>query len=107
MPLRLTRIVSNLYREPNDCERSELTPETQSIYASLQDGKIRRARAFVGRRTAQPPITGGPSIPHQSAGYLLVFLLVRDLARRLNDSTWIPALPLVAIAALEATLGLF
>ena len=40
-------------------------------------------------------------------GYLLVFLLVRDLAWRLSDSPWLPALPLVAIAALEATLGLF
>src|ERR1017187_3381256 len=40
-------------------------------------------------------------------GYLLVFLLVRDLAWRWSDSPWIPALPLVAIAALEAVLGLF
>ena len=39
-------------------------------------------------------------------GYLLVFLLVRDLAWRLPDSPWLPALPLLGIAAFEAALGL-
>ena len=40
-------------------------------------------------------------------GYLLVFLLVRDLAWRLRDSPWLPALPLLGIAVCEAALGLF
>lgn len=55
--------------------------------------------------TAAPPAT----LEHllRLCGYLLVFLLVRDIAWRWSDSPWRPALPLVAIAALEATLGLF
>jgi len=39
-------------------------------------------------------------------GYLLVFLLVRDLASRLRDSPWLPALPLLGVATFEAVLGL-
>jgi O-antigen ligase len=39
-------------------------------------------------------------------GYLLVFLLVRDLAWRLRDSPWLPALPLLGVATFEAALGL-
>jgi O-antigen ligase len=39
-------------------------------------------------------------------GYLLVFLLVRDLTRHYGDHPWIPVLPLLAIALLEACLGL-
>jgi O-antigen ligase len=39
-------------------------------------------------------------------GYLLVFLLVRDLAWRFRRSPWLPALPLLGIAACEAAFGL-
>jgi hypothetical protein len=39
-------------------------------------------------------------------GYLLVFLIVRDLAWRLRDSAWLPALPLLGVAAFEAGQGL-
>jgi len=38
--------------------------------------------------------------------YLLVFLLARDLAWSSRDAPWRPALPLIALAGLEAVLGL-
>ncbi len=40
------------------------------------------------------------------AGYVLVFLLIRELAYRLPERPWALALPVVVVAALEATLGL-
>ena len=56
------------------------------------------------------PLTTAPAatVEHlmRFGGYLLVFLLVRDLAWRLSDSPWLPALPLLVLAALEAALGL-
>jgi O-antigen ligase len=39
------------------------------------------------------------------AGCVLVFLLVRELACRFEDWPWVPVLPLVAVAAMEAALG--
>jgi O-antigen ligase len=56
------------------------------------------------------PLTTAPAatVEHwmRLGGYLLVFLLVRDLSWRLSDSPWLPALPLVVLATLEAALGL-
>jgi O-antigen ligase len=56
------------------------------------------------------PLTAAPAatVEHlmRFGGYLLVFLLVRDLAWRLSDSPWLPAFPLVLLAAIEAALGL-
>lgn len=53
-------------------------------------------------------VTPAATVEHlmRLSACLLVFLLVRDLAWRLSDSPWLPALPLVAIAAVEAALGL-
>jgi O-antigen ligase len=55
--------------------------------------------------SAEPALT----VEHfmRLGGYLLVFLLVRSLAWHWDDRPWLPALPLIAIAALEAALGLF
>lgn len=41
------------------------------------------------------------------AAYLLVFLLIRDLAWHWRRFPWIPVLPLLAIAAAESVLGLY
>jgi O-antigen ligase len=40
------------------------------------------------------------------AGYLLVFLLIRDIGWRAHASPWIPVVPLIILASLEATLGI-
>ncbi len=39
-------------------------------------------------------------------GYTVTFLLVRELASRFSAHPWIPVVPLIAIAALEGTIGL-
>jgi O-antigen ligase len=70
--------------------------------------------------TATAPVLGaarfGPlsttpalSLEHLAriAGYLLVFLLIRELTWQLTGYPWLPALPLVVIAALQGALGLF
>ena len=41
------------------------------------------------------------------SGYVIVFLLVRELAWRLRDRRWLAVWPIVAIAALEGGLGLW
>lgn len=40
------------------------------------------------------------------AGDVLVFLLIRDCARRLENDRWAPAIPLIGIGGVEAILGL-
>jgi O-antigen ligase len=40
-------------------------------------------------------------------GYLIIFLLLRELTWRFEDSRWLAIWPLIAIAALEAGLGLW
>ncbi len=41
------------------------------------------------------------------AGYVLVFLLIRDLSLRLGKWPWATAIPLLIVVGLEAALGLF
>src|SRR5450432_2291497 len=56
------------------------------------------------------PLSAAPALTAEHllsiAGYLLVFLLVRDMAWRLQNFAWLPVLPLIAIAAVEAAAGL-
>jgi len=40
-------------------------------------------------------------------GYLIIFLLVRELARRYRDRRWLMVWPIIGIAAFEAGLGLW
>jgi len=57
------------------------------------------------------PLSAAPALTLEHlmrlGGYLLVFLLVRSIASHFGDRPWLPALPLIGIAALEAALGLF
>jgi O-antigen ligase len=67
------------------------------------------------------PFTGGPAgavtlsiVPYETVqylltlgGYLLLILVVRDLALRLEDRPWSVVWPLLIVAGLEAVLGLF
>jgi O-antigen ligase len=78
-----------------------LSPVRASLAAAIAPvvGPVRFATLTVApARTAEHIL--------RLAGYLLVFLIVRDLAWHWRSSAWLPALPLIAIAACEAAFGL-
>jgi O-antigen ligase len=47
----------------------------------------------------------GPDALLILASYILVFLLIRDLRTRFNESPWALLVPVIVVASLEATLG--
>jgi O-antigen ligase len=65
----------------------------------------------IGAKLRFASLSASPTATFQSfllvCGYLLVFLLVRALGRRLWDRRWLAVWPIVAIAALEGGLGLW
>ena len=70
---------------------------------------------------ATASLTGGPAtyatlsaVPYQTAqyvltlaGYLLIFLVIRDVCLRTGERTWSPAWPLLLVGGLEALLGVY
>jgi O-antigen ligase len=79
-----------------------LSPARAGLLESLRH--ITTAPAFA-------PISVDPATTVQYLfkfiGYTLVFLLIREIAwRSLNQRSWAPAIPLIAVGALEAWLGL-
>ena len=74
-----------------------------------------RARILDSLRAVMPPVTFAPLSVSPAVtfvylfriiGYLLVFLLIRELASR-SRRPWIVVIPLIVIAGLDAVLGLF
>jgi len=66
--------------------------------------------ALIGRPANFAPLSVSPIATFQSfllvCGYLIVFLLVREVTWRVADKRWLAIWPIVAIGALEAGLGL-
>jgi len=64
----------------------------------------------IGAKVSFASLSVSPAATFQSfllvCGYLIIFLLVRELTWRLDDSCWLAIGPIVAIGALEAGLGL-
>jgi hypothetical protein len=64
----------------------------------------------IGARVDFASLSVSPAATFQSfvlvCGYLIVFLLVRELTWRFADNCWLAIWPIVAIGALEAGLGL-
>ena len=67
--------------------------------------------ALIGRPANFVTLSVSPVATMQSfllvCGYVIVFLLMRDLTWRFVDKRWLAVWPIVAIGALEAALGLF
>ena len=65
----------------------------------------------IGAKLRFASLSASPAATFQSfllvCGYVIVFLLVRQLAWRLRDRRWLAVWPIVAIAALEGGLGLW
>ncbi len=64
----------------------------------------------IGAKVSFASLSVSPAATFQSfllvCGYLIIFLLVRELTWRFDDSCWLAIWPIVAIGALEAGLGL-
>jgi len=79
----------------------------------LSPGRARAVEALapVGAKLRVAPLSASSSATFQCflllCGYVVVFLLVSGLPRRLGDRRWLAVWPIVAIAALEAGLGLW
>jgi O-antigen ligase len=69
------------------------------------------ALAMIGDKVNFASLSVSPAATFQSfllvCGYLIIFLLVRELTWRFDDSCWLAIWPIVAIGALEAGLGLW
>ena len=68
------------------------------------------ALELIGAKVNFASLSVSPAATFQSfllvCGYLIIFLLVRELTWRFDDSCWLAIWPIVAIGALEAGLGL-
>ncbi len=68
------------------------------------------AQDRIGARVNFASLSVSPAATFQSfllvCGYVIVFLLVRELTWRFDDRRWLAIVPIVAIGALEAALGL-
>jgi O-antigen ligase/tetratricopeptide (TPR) repeat protein len=90
----------------------QLIPLPVSILRVLSPTRAEIADALNGiRATAEfAPLSIAPPVTwvHLSriAGYVLIFLLVRQITREMTKRVWAPAVPLILIAALEAAWGL-
>jgi O-antigen ligase len=67
--------------------------------------------ALIGRSASLVTLSVPPIATFQSfllvCGYVIVFLLMRELTWRFADKRWLAVWPIVTIGALEAALGLF
>jgi O-antigen ligase len=68
------------------------------------------ALELIGAKVNLTSLSVSPATTFQSfllvCGYVIIFLLVRELTWRFDDSCWLAIWPIVAIGALEAGLGL-
>ena len=91
---------------------AQLVPLPLPVLAWLSPAKaeIVRALAPVSPGISAGPVSVVPSATLQHllrvAGYLLTFLLARELTWRFWESPWLAALPVVILASAEAALGM-
>jgi len=78
---------------------------------SLARAEAVAALDLIGAKVNFAPLSVSPSATFQSfllvCGYLIIFLLVRELTWRFDHSAWLAIWPIVAVGALEAGLGLW
>lgn len=79
-----------------------LSPNRPAVAAALQP-------ILPGYSYSPLSVSPGLTFRHllQISGYLLCFLLARELGWHFRNRRWLPLLPILAIAACEATFGLF
>ncbi|MBN1511037.1 MAG: O-antigen ligase family protein, partial [Phycisphaerae bacterium] len=90
----------------------QLVPLPASVVRLVSPARVELDEA-VGEVVGAAPYTAMTIVPGETfrllltlVGLVLVFLLVREMAWRWRDNPWILAVPFVAVAFLEAVLGL-
>jgi O-antigen ligase len=90
----------------------QVVPLPVSLVRVLSPARAEAVAALdlVGAKVNFASLSVSPAATFQSfllvCGYLIIFLLVRELTWRFDDSCWLAIWPIVAIGALEAGLGL-
>lgn len=90
----------------------QLAPLPFTWLRALSPARAELARALLPLGTDAPrtPLSASPALTEvhllRLLGYLCVFFLIRELRRRFARRVWMVAVPVVAIGAAEAALGL-
>jgi putative inorganic carbon (HCO3(-)) transporter len=90
----------------------QVVPLPVSLLRVLSPARTEAVAALdlIGAKVNFASLSVSPAATFQSfllvCGYLIIFLLVRELTWRFDDSCWLAIWPIVAIGALEAGLGL-
>ena len=90
----------------------QVVPLPVSLVRMLSPARAEGVAALdqIGAKVNLTSLSVSPATTFQSfllvCGYLIIFLLVRELTWRFDDSGWLAVWPIVAIGALEAGLGL-
>jgi O-antigen ligase len=90
----------------------QVVPLPVSLVRVLSPARAEALAALdlIGAKVNFASLSVSPAATFQSfllvCGYLIIFLLVRELTCRFDDSCWLAIWPIVAIGALEAGLGL-
>jgi O-antigen ligase len=90
----------------------QVVPLPLSLLRVLSPARAEAVAALdlIGAKLNFASLSVSPAATFQSfllvCGYLIIFLLVRELTWRFDDSCWLAIWPMVAIGALEAGLGL-
>jgi O-antigen ligase len=90
----------------------QVVPLPVSLVRVLSPARAEGVAALdpIGAKVNLTSLSVSPAATFQSfllvCGYVIIFLLVRELTWRFDDSCWLAIWPIVAIGALEAGLGL-
>ena len=91
----------------------QVVPLPVSLVRVLSPARAQAVAALdlIGAKVNFASLSVSPAATFQSfllvCGYLIIFLLVRELTWRFDDSCWLLIWPILGIAALEAGLGLW